>query len=82
MIKQVADKYGQENVVKWVDFLEHQLYKALEHQYQLGLESLNESLPEIKCELVFRSRDKSLEFREPSESSRCVLHTVSSATQH
>ena len=31
-----------------------QLYKALEHQYQLGLEVLNENLPEIKVELVFR----------------------------
>lgn len=69
-IKQVGAKYGDDNVGKWVDFLNHQMYKALEHQYQMGLESLNESLPEIKCELVFRSRDKSLEFREPADSSR------------
>ena len=34
--------------------MDHQLYKALEHQYQLGLEALNENLPEIKVELVFR----------------------------
>lgn len=69
-IKQVAAKYGDDNTGKWIDFLNHQMYKALEHQYQMGLESLNESLPEIKCELVFRSRDKSLEFREPPDASR------------
>jgi dynein heavy chain 2 len=29
---------------------------ALEHQYQMGLESLNENLPEIKIDLVFRQQ--------------------------
>ena len=28
----------------------------MEHQYQLGLESLNELLPEIRVELVFRQQ--------------------------
>lgn len=32
----------------------HQLYKSLEHQYQLGLETLNESLTELKVELIFK----------------------------
>jgi dynein heavy chain 2 len=31
------------------------LYKALEFQYQMGLESLNESLPEISADLVYRN---------------------------
>ena len=31
----------------WLTHLNYQLYKSLEHQYQNGLESLNESLPEI-----------------------------------
>ena len=31
-------------------------FEALEHQYQLGLESLNENLPEIKIDLVFRQQ--------------------------
>ena len=42
------------NMKPWTLYLDHQLYKALEHQYQLGLEALNEHLPEIKVELVFR----------------------------
>ncbi len=29
---------------------------ALEHQYQMGLESLHETLPEITVDLVFRQQ--------------------------
>lgn len=29
---------------------------ALEHQYQMGLEGLNEMLPEIKVDLVFKQQ--------------------------
>lgn len=36
---------------------------ALEHQYQMGLESLNELLPEIKADLVFRQQQ--LQARAP-----------------
>lgn len=32
----------------------HQLYKALEHQYQMGLEALNENLPEINIDLTYK----------------------------
>ena len=49
-------KYDAENVVKWREFINRQLYKALEHQYQMGLESLNENLPEIKCDLHFHNK--------------------------
>jgi len=37
----------------WKAHWDHQLYKALEHQYQMGLEALNENLPEIKVELTY-----------------------------
>lgn len=40
----------------WLKHLNYQLYKALEHQYQMGLESLNESLPEIQADLVYRNQ--------------------------
>jgi hypothetical protein len=33
-----------------------QLYKAVEVGYCMGLESLNENLPEIKAELVFTQK--------------------------
>ena len=38
----------------WRVHWDRQLYKALEHQYQMGLEALNENLPEIKIDLVFQ----------------------------
>lgn len=38
----------------WRQHWNHQLYKALEHQYQVGLEGLNKNLPEINIDLVFK----------------------------
>ncbi|XP_065833043.1 cytoplasmic dynein 2 heavy chain 1-like isoform X2 [Oscarella lobularis] len=49
----------------WKSHWDHQLYKALEHQYQMGLETLNENLPEIKVEVVFQQQR--LQFRPPFE---------------
>ena len=37
-----------------------QLFKALEHQYQVGLEGLHMDLPQIKCELEFKNRQVQL----------------------
>lgn len=31
---------------------DHQLYKALDYQYRMGLESLNEIMPEIKVRTI------------------------------
>lgn len=39
----------------WRQHWNHQLYKALEHQYQMGLEALNKNLPEIHIDLTFKS---------------------------
>jgi hypothetical protein len=47
-----------------------QLYKALEVGYCMGLESLNENLPEIKAELVFTQ--KQLQVLTRCSSSLCV----------
>lgn len=38
----------------WRLHWDHQLYKALEHQYQLGLQNLNQHLAEIPIELIYR----------------------------
>lgn len=46
--------FKADNMKTWKMHWDRQLYKALEHQYQMGLEALNENLPEIKVELVFR----------------------------
>ena len=54
MASLVHEGFNPANMRSWKLHWDHQLYKALEHQYQLGLEALNENLPEIKVELVFR----------------------------
>lgn len=46
--------FDPENMKPWKAHWDRQLYKALEHQYQFGLENLNENLPEIKVELTFK----------------------------
>ena len=56
----------------WQSHWDHQIYKALEHQYQMGLESLNENLPEIKVDLVFRHQK--LQFRPPIEEIRAKYY--------
>jgi dynein heavy chain 2 len=38
----------------WKSHWDRQLYKALEFQYKMGLESLNENLPEIRVDLTYR----------------------------
>ncbi|XP_040514464.1 cytoplasmic dynein 2 heavy chain 1 isoform X1 [Gallus gallus] len=52
----------------WRQHWNHQLYKALEHQYQIGLEALNENLPEINIDLTFKQGR--LQFRPPFEEVR------------
>jgi len=49
----------------WLTHINYQLYKALEYQYRMGLESLNENLSEIQADLVFRNQK--MEFRPAFE---------------
>ena len=50
---------------RWLTHINYQLYKALEFQYRMGLESLNENLPEITADLVYRNQK--MEFRPAFE---------------
>lgn len=52
----------------WRIHWDMQLFKALEHQYQMGLEGLHLDLPHIKCELEFKARR--LQFRPSIEELR------------
>ncbi|KAH9247140.1 hypothetical protein BASA81_015283 [Batrachochytrium salamandrivorans] len=61
-----------ELTLTWRNHWDYQLYKALEYQYQVGLESLNESLPEIKVDLIFKQ--KRLQFRPPFEEIRAKYY--------
>lgn len=66
--KDLLEMYEVENTTNFFLHWDHQVYKALESSYRMGLESLNEHLPEIKCELIFTSR--SVSFRPPLEELR------------
>ena len=48
------------------------MYKALEAGYQMGLESLNENLSEVRAELVFAQRQ--LQFKPPLEELRAAYY--------
>uniref|UniRef100_A0A803SUA0 Dynein cytoplasmic 2 heavy chain 1 n=1 Tax=Anolis carolinensis TaxID=28377 RepID=A0A803SUA0_ANOCA len=52
----------------WRQHWNYQLYKALEHQYQMGLEALNENLPEINIDLTYKQGR--LQFKPPFEEVR------------
>ena len=59
----VKTRYNEKDSRMWIHHWDHQIYKALECAYQLGLESLNENLPEIRIELVFNN--KKLDLKPP-----------------
>ncbi|ESO93665.1 hypothetical protein LOTGIDRAFT_209197 [Lottia gigantea] len=65
MANLVQQGFSADNMRPWKLHWDHQLYKALEHQYQMGLEALNENLPEIRVELTYRQQR--LQFRPPFE---------------
>ncbi|XP_033632471.1 cytoplasmic dynein 2 heavy chain 1-like isoform X2 [Asterias rubens] len=64
--------YKAADMKTWKMHWDRQLYKALEHQYQMGLEALNENLPEIKVDLTYRQ--KRLQFRPPLEEIRAKYY--------
>ncbi|XP_058489722.1 dynein cytoplasmic 2 heavy chain 1 isoform X1 [Solea solea] len=63
-----AQGFRSDDMQAWRQHWNHQLYKALEHQYQMGLEALNMNLPEIHIDLTFRQGR--LQFRPPFEEIR------------
>nr|CAB3240329.1 cytoplasmic dynein 2 heavy chain 1-like [Phallusia mammillata] len=56
----------------WRAHWNRQIYKALEHQYQIGLEALNQNLPEIRVDLTFRQGR--LQFRPAFEEIRAKFY--------
>ncbi|KAF2362508.1 ATPase dynein-related AAA domain [Trinorchestia longiramus] len=64
IMHQLSEK-GFKDQKSWCAHWDRQLYKALEHQYQLGIEALNSHLPEIKVELTYRQQR--LQFVPPME---------------
>ncbi|CAM9184751.1 unnamed protein product, partial [Discosporangium mesarthrocarpum] len=61
-------RYPTSSMAQWVEYWDHQIFKALEAGYQMGLESLNEYLPEVRSELVFAQR--TVQLKPPLEEIR------------
>ncbi|KAI8896032.1 dynein heavy chain and region D6 of dynein motor-domain-containing protein [Globomyces pollinis-pini] len=61
-----------ENTLTWRNHWDYQLYKTLEYQYQLGLESLSEGLTEIKVDLIYKQQK--LQLRPPFEEIRAKYY--------
>jgi dynein heavy chain 2 len=60
------------DTLPWRNFWDYQLYKAVESQYRFGLESMNELLPEIKVDVVYKHQR--LQFRPPFEEIRAKYY--------
>ena len=71
----VKNKYPAKDCKLWILHWDHQIFKALEVSYQMGLESLNENLAEIKIELVFMANNKQIEFKPSLEQIRQSYYT-------
>lgn len=57
--------YSADHMHPWLTHIDQQLYKALEVQYRLGLESLNRGMPEMRIDLIYQHSE--LEFQPPFE---------------
>ena len=68
-----VEQQGFTNLKSWRIHWDHQLYKALEHQYQVGLEALNEYLPEIEVFITYRQQK--LQFQPPIEEIRMKYYS-------
>ena len=60
------------NMQPWVSHWNRQLYKALQSQFQLGIENINAQLPILNAQLVFRSQR--LQLRPPLEELRANFY--------
>ncbi|CAB3367864.1 Hypothetical predicted protein [Cloeon dipterum] len=75
-IREIKESFKQveaknfSNMKAWKLHWDHQVYKALEFQYILCLESLSEHIPEIRVELVYRQQ--TLQFQPPFEEIRLI----------
>ena len=47
--------FNENSMKPWQAHWDRQLYKVLDYQYTLGLETLNENMPEIRVEVIFKS---------------------------
>ncbi|KAK7197103.1 dynein heavy chain [Novymonas esmeraldas] len=67
VIREKIEAAGFQNTEAWRQFWDGQLYKAMEAQYQLGLESLHVAVEEIKADVVYDAESGQAALRPPLE---------------
>jgi dynein heavy chain 2 len=72
IMENMRRRYPEEHMRRWLLHWDENMYKALEASYQMGLESLNENLSEIRTDVVFLQG--SLQFRPGIEELRSVYY--------
>ena len=65
LIRGRIERSGFSNMDAWKKHWDMQIYKALEYQYQLGLESLHEVVTEIKADVIFDNTTGRAALRPP-----------------
>jgi dynein heavy chain 2 len=70
----LENQHGYKNTKQWRLHWDYQLFKALEFQYKLGLESLHQNLTEIRVELIYKQHQ--LQFRPPFEEIRSNYYNI------
>lgn len=80
-IMDALERQGYKNTKAWRIHWDHQIYKALEFQYKLSLESLNESLTELSAELIYKQQQlqfrpsfEELKFKYYSAMKKCIKY--------
>lgn len=68
VIVEELQRAGYVGMKAWTTHIDKQIFKALEHQYALGMEALSENLPGMHVKLVFKH--KKLQFEPPFEEIR------------
>ena len=76
-IREMVDKETKSRPEKhcapWLKHINYQIYKALEFQYRMGLETLNQNLSEIQADLVYKNQK--MEFRPSFEQLKQKYYT-------
>ncbi|KAG5445317.1 Cytoplasmic dynein 2 heavy chain 1, variant 2 [Clonorchis sinensis] len=67
MLTELANQggYPADHMAPWKAHLDRQLYKVLEYQYRIGLDEINERMPEIRVDMVYQQ--SRLAFKPPFE---------------
>ncbi|KER30421.1 hypothetical protein T265_03154 [Opisthorchis viverrini] len=67
MLAELANQggYPADHMAPWKAHLDRQLYKVLEYQYRVGLDEINERMPEIRVDMVYQQ--SRLAFKPPFE---------------